>query len=151
MVLLDTLDFLAAQKLKDAEVLLRNQRNSGAIYLAGYSVEFLLKRKISITLGFTNGFPETSAELRTYIAQINQFHSLNTGIHLNDIRQIRNHRLNDLLMLSGAEPRIISRYYPEWLIVKVWNPENRYIRQRVSSIMAAAFVAAVKKIIQEIS
>jgi hypothetical protein len=151
MVSLATLKYLATQKAKDAEILFRNRRNSGAIYLMGYALEFSLKRKISLTLGFDRGFPEAPSELNSYSSQIANFHSLSTGIQLTQMRQIRNHKLSELLTYSGAEGRIISSYYPQWILVKNWDPEKRYVRQRITLRKATAFIQATKQILREIS
>ena len=37
---------LAEERLKDAQVLLANERHEGAFYLAGYAVELTLKAKV---------------------------------------------------------------------------------------------------------
>ena len=151
MIPLTTLQYLRSQRVKDADTLFRHGRNNGALYLMGYALEFSLKRKISLTFGFARGFPETSIELSTYTSQVNRFHALQTGVQLNKIGQLRHHRLNDLLTYSGERPRIMALYHPEWLAVSQWNPENRYIRQRVTQARAAEFMRSAKLILKEIS
>lgn|SRR6185437_2321455 len=151
MIPLDNLRYLSAQKVKDAQVLFRYGRNNGAIYLMGYALEFSLKRKISQTFGFAQGFPETGAELNTYTGRFSRPNTPSTGIPLPTLRQIRHHRLNDLLTYSGMQPRITASYYPEWLIVANWNPENRYLRTRVTKKRASDFIRAAKLILAEIS
>src|SRR5437773_2598849 len=121
-----TLSKLKGQKLKDCAVLYRGNRNSAAVYLAGYALEFAFKRKITNTLGFGNGFPETRADFRSYNPQIATFNTISTGLRLTDVTQIRNHNLNSLIQFSGAEARIKATLLNEWLIVQNWNPENRY-------------------------
>lgn len=79
MVPLSTLKYLATERQKDAEVLLKNTRNSGAIYLMGYVIELSFKRKAGQVLGFKNGFPETVADFNSYFNQIARF-TKNTGI-----------------------------------------------------------------------
>jgi len=150
MILSNTLKYLASQKLKDAETLYRHGRNSGAVYLMGYAIEFSLKRKLSHTLGFNNGFPENPTEFGLYTMQINQFHAVNTGIQLTRLRQIKTHLLGDLLTFSGAETRVVANCYPEWLIVKTWNPEDRYVRRRISRQKAAEFLRSARRILREI-
>lgn len=150
MILAGTLNYLAAQKGKDAETLFRHDRNAGAIYLMGYAIELSLKRKLSNTLGFNSGFPETAADFALYTVQINQFHAMNTGIQLTRVRQIRTHVLGDLLTFSGAEARIVANCLPEWLIVKAWNPEDRYVRRRIPKRQADEFMRSAKRILQEI-
>lgn len=150
MIPLANLKYLSAQKVKDADILLRNGRNNGAIYLMGYALEFSLKRKISQSFGFTQGFPETGAELNAYARHFNRQHIPTTDIPLPSLHQIRHHRLNDLLAYSGLQPRIIARLYPEWLIVNTWNPEHRYIRTRITAQRAGNFLRAAKCILAEI-
>jgi hypothetical protein len=53
---------LAYQRLKEAEVLFKNGMCDGAFYLAGYSVELMLKAKICERLGIPNLFDETNAD-----------------------------------------------------------------------------------------
>ena len=151
MVPLNTLKYLAAQKVKDAGVLLRNGRNNGASYMMGYALEFSLKRKISSNIGFIRGFPETGQELNAYSAEVSHFHALNTGIHLHKIGQLRHHKLDELLHFSGVKARIVAKFYRQWLIVSKWNPESRYVRQRITREKAREFMAAAKKILKEIS
>lgn len=150
MILLADLQFLATQKRNDAETLLRHGRNGGAVYLMGYALEFSLKRRLSLTLGFNNGFPDTPADWGLYTHQINQFGAVNSGTPLNKLRQIRTHVLSDLLMFSGAETRVVNHCYPQWLIVKTWNPEDRYIRQRVSNQRAGEFLRSARRVLKEI-
>lgn len=121
MVQLKTLRFLSSQKIKDAETLLKNGRNTGAIYMMGYALEFSLKWKISQTLGFANGFPESKAELMLYVPQLSAFTNLNIGNQLTHISQIRHHKLQDLLVFSGVQYRINVRLMSEWQIVNNWN------------------------------
>jgi len=151
MVSLPALQYLSSQKVKDASILLRNGRNNGAIYLMGYALEFSLKRKISLTFGFHHGFPETPAELNTYTAQVNLWNAVQTSIRLTRVTQIRNHRLDDLLTFSGVGPRIAAQYFGDWQHVNAWNPEDRYIRRRVSPVRAAEFMRSARVILREIA
>lgn len=149
MVTLSTLQYLAAQKLKDAAVLFQKSRNAGAIYLMGYALEFALKRRISLTLNFSNGFPESNAELNIYAKQIAAFNSINAGTQLTHIKQIRNHNLQQLLTFSGSEARIMP-YSDHWEIVKSWNPEKRYLRLRFTKDKAEQFLHSARIILNQI-
>ena len=151
MIPLPTLKYLSSQKVKDADILFRHERNNGAIYLMGYALEFSLKRKISLAFGFTGGFPENGVELNTYAPQVNHFHALQTGVQLIRISQLRHHRLTDLLTYSAEGPRITALFYPEWQVVNQWNPEDRYIRRRVTRARAAEFMRSAKVILKEIA
>ena len=151
MIALTTLKYLATQKIKDAEALLTSNRFNGAVYMMGYAIEFSLKRKLSMTLGFNSGFPETNPEmLYYYTSQLIVFNSISTGITLNQITQIRNHKLNELLKFSGAEARIVASYFNEWAIVCNWDPEKRYVRQNWTSKKATEFMNSARMILKEI-
>ncbi len=151
MVTLATLKYLAAQKSKDATILFQNKRNAGAIYLMGYALEFTLKRKISLTLNFTNGFPESNSELHAYATQLAIFNAGHTGVQLTHIKQIRNHDLEQLLAFSGVETRIMSSYFNDWANVKSWNPEKRYIKQRLTGEKTAQFIQSARILLRQIS
>jgi len=145
MIPLINLQFLAAQKVKDANVLFKHGRNAAAIYLMGYALEFSLKRKISQTFGFLQGFPETRGELNAYMAQ-----QQSPIIAFPSLQQIRNHRLNDLLIYSGFQTKITAQLYTEWTTVSQWNPEDRYVRSRITAKRAQNFLGSAKLILAEI-
>lgn len=150
MVELSALKYLASKNQKDAAILFSQKRNSGAIYLIGYAIEMSLKRKICITLGFTSGFPESKAELNIYANQLAIFNFISRGDPLTQIRQIRNHDLNQLLFYSGAKQSVISNCLREWQIIENWNPEKRYRIQRFTNDKAACFMRAAKLVLKEI-
>jgi len=134
MISLITLKYLFTQRRIDVETLMMNKRYNGAVYLIGYSLEFSFKRRVSITLGFHHGFPETNPELkRIYQSQLSLFNALNTGITLNHINQLRNHDLMQLVKFSGVEGQILAKYPLEWMMACLWNPGNRYLRQNWTS------------------
>lgn len=89
MITQSTFKYLASQKQKDAFALFRQERYSAAVYLMGYALKFSLKRKISQTLGFSKGFPESANELSIYSRQISTFNSISTGVRLTQLRQIK--------------------------------------------------------------
>lgn len=152
MIALRTLKYLTTQRLKDAEVLMAGRRYNGAVYLMGYALEFSLKRKLSNTLGFSRGFPESDGEMRHYYtSQLAAFNAISTGISLNQIKQIRNHKLSELLKFSGAEARIVASYYNDWVLVCSWDPENRYVRQNWTARRASAFMNAARIILRQIA
>jgi hypothetical protein len=150
MIALSSLKYLGSQRFKDSLCLFQKNRSAGAVYLMGYAVELALKRKISLTLNFSNGFPETSSDLRLYGNQIAAFNSLNVGIQLAHIWQIRNHKLDELLFFSGAKDRIISNFNSDWTNVQIWKPENRYVRQRFAKEKADQFIKSAKIVLNEI-
>ena len=109
------LNILAKERLEDAKVLYSANRFWGAVYICGYAVEFGLKKKICNTLN-RNEYP--------------------------DIRDLKTHKLDVLLVLSGAEKLISTRYKAEWSIVKKWDPEQRYSAAAVNQINADSMIKA---------
>jgi HEPN domain-containing protein len=98
---------IARTRLRDAEVLFRGRRYSGAIYLCGYAIEITLKARICTTLHWP-GFPESNSEWR-------------------DLTSFKTHDLDMLLRLSGRQA-IRTRYLADWSVVVGWEPESRYHR-----------------------
>ena len=94
-------------RLRDAEVLFRNRRYDGAIYLCGYSVEIALKARICKTLRWASGFPESKKEFENR-------------------KSYKTHDLEVLLHLSGIEMKIKNNYFADWSIVATWDPKARY-------------------------
>jgi hypothetical protein len=82
---------LAYQRLKEAEILYNNTMCDGAFYLAGYSVELMLKAKICDRLGIPNLFDETNS-------------NTNSIRGIGDIRKtLKTHNLFTLLIFSGLK------------------------------------------------
>ncbi len=80
---------LALQRLKEAEILLQNGMCDGAYYLAGYSVELMLKAKICDRLGIPNLFDE---------------HNITSEKGMGEIRKtLKTHNLFTLLIFSGLK------------------------------------------------
>jgi len=97
---------IARHRLIDSNILLRNKRFDGAIYLCGYAIEAMLKQKICMLLNW-NEFPCTR----------NEFKELNS---------FKTHNLDVLLKLSGNELKIKNNFLTDWSIVSKWNSEIRY-------------------------
>lgn len=151
MIPIKVLDYLISQRIKDAEVLLKAKRHSTAIYIMGYAVEYVLKKKICSTLSFTSGFPENRIELGHYITALSSSPAFVVSpISFTNINEIKSHDLNKLLVYSGAEPRIKALFLTEWADIAFWDPKQRYVRQRFTTVNARQFVKAAKKIIKEI-
>lgn len=86
---------LAWQRLSEAEILLKNGMYDGAYYLAGYSVELLLKAKICDRLGIPNLFDDNNKS------------NLEKG--MGEIRKIlKTHNLFTLLIFSGLKVKFDS-------------------------------------------
>lgn len=82
---------LAYQRLKEAEILYKNGMFDGAFYLAGYSVELMLKAKICERLGIPNLYDETNQDT-------------NSIKGIGEIRKtLKTHNLFTLLIFSGLK------------------------------------------------
>jgi HEPN domain-containing protein len=97
---------IASARLKDAEVLYKDSRYDGAVYLCGYAIEITLKAKICKTLKW-GGFPSTNSEFK-------------------GLQSFKTHSLELLLSLSGQEVKIKTGYLADWSIVVNWDSETRY-------------------------
>lgn len=82
---------LAWQRLQEAEILYSNNMHDGAFYLAGYSVELMLKAKICERLGIPNLFDESDK-------------TANAIEGIGEIRKaVKTHNLFTLLIFSGLK------------------------------------------------
>jgi len=106
MILRNELKKIARARLRDAEVLYKNRRYDGAVYLCGYAVEVALKDRICRTLKWA-GYPATRSEFQSY-------------------QSFKTHDLSVLLSLSGIESKIKAQYLAEWSDIAPWHPEVRY-------------------------
>jgi HEPN domain-containing protein len=115
---------LARSRLRDAKVLLRGRRYDGAYYLCGYAVEMVLKARICQTLKW----------------------STFGGEHA---RCLKVHDLPFLLKFSGVEPRVTTKYIPEWSRIQDWKVENRYDPKRnISPSEAHAMVTSAERLLK---
>lgn len=124
---------VAQGRLRDAEILLRNRRYDGAIYLCGYAVEIALKARICRTLHWAS-FPSMRGE----------FEGLNN---------LKTHNLDVLLRLSGREEAILvrARLLREWSDVARWDPEIRYRPiGSATSGDAVSMIASTKAIMRQL-
>ena len=82
---------LAKQRLEEAQILYKNGMCDGAFYLAGYSVELMLKAKICERLGIPNLFDEANIDT-------------NNIKGIGEIRKmLKTHNLFILLIFSGLK------------------------------------------------
>ncbi len=112
---------LASQRLKEAKILYENQMFDGAFYLAGYSVELLLKAKICERLGIPNLFDETDV-------------NTNSIKGIGEIRKtLKTHNLFTLLIFSGLKIKFdrdkatnIDLAKSNSLLFNAWDENARY-------------------------
>jgi HEPN domain-containing protein len=86
---------LSKERIEEAEILYKNGKFNGAFYLAGYSVELMLKAKICERLGIPNLFEQNERE--QYVNQENS---------VGDVRKaIKTHNLWTLLLFCGLKEK----------------------------------------------
>lgn len=103
-----TLYDLAKCRFDEAEILLANQKPDGAVYLSGYAVELMLKRRIVHVLDW-DGFPDSNSEFEQK-------------------KSFRIHKLDTLLHFSGLEKKLKAdnALFARWQIASTWDSEIRY-------------------------
>ena len=109
---------LALLRLDEASLLCRNKKYDGALYLAGYSVELMLKAKICERWGIPNLFD----------------FSIRGGEDIGKIREIvKTHKLTVLLILSGLKTKFDAEKANNRNLMKAnsllferWSEQNRY-------------------------
>jgi hypothetical protein len=114
---------LAAIRLDEAQVLIREGMFSGAYYLAGYSVECALKACIAKTVA-AHDFPDKR------FANDCWTHEIDKLVALTGLKQQRE--------LDASQDAVLLA---NWLRVKDWNENSRY--QEIDEVTARSVVDAV--------
>lgn len=109
----DDLFKIAKARFRESK-LLADEEPDGAVYIVGYALECMLKRKIIQTLKW-DGFPETDKEF-------------------DGLKYMKTHKLTQLLRLSGIEKSLLSDVAMEakWKAASSWDSEIRY--QKIGTI-----------------
>jgi hypothetical protein len=99
---------LAKCRFEEAEILLASHKPDGAVYLSGYAIELMLKRKITDLLDW-DGYPANPKEFESKLS-------------------FKIHKLPTLLHFSGLERRLKSDtvLFARWQIASTWDSEIRY-------------------------
>lgn len=121
---------LAKSRYEEAKILLVQNKPDGAVYLCGYALELILKRRITLHLDW-DGYPDTRTEFENY-------------------RSFKIHDLSVLLKLSGFEKKIQfdNTMYAKWQIASSWDSEIRYKQLgKVSNSEAQDIINATRDII----
>ncbi len=118
---------LAKCRFEEAKILVSNNKADGAVYLCGYAIELMLKRRIVRILEW-DGFPENRPEFEGK-------------------QSFKSHNLSLLLVLSGMEKKIQSddSLYAKWQIAGAWDSEIRYRLVGTTKISEADDVIAASK------
>lgn len=116
---------IAWKRLEEAKVLYRNKLFDGAFYLAGYSVELMLKAKICENWGIANlfNFDEKDFGSKKYnenISIIRRFvgtHSLTILLIISGLKlKFDNEKANNKILLKANS-----------LIIEKWSEQVRYL------------------------
>ena len=84
---------IANSRLEEATILFENGKSDGAFYLAGYSVELMLKAKICEHYDLPGLFSEDQQDISNLPQGISELRKL-----------VRTHNLHLLLIMSGLHP-----------------------------------------------
>ena len=133
------LAIVSRQRLADAKILLNASRWRGAMYMAGYAVECLLKTKL-MQIYDCNNLGELEDLLRQ--RSILPAH-----------RTVFTHQLEDLLRLTPGYSRLMRN--PEMLSlfnkVNQWTPNWRYISKLTNRREATEFITSIERFIRWIN
>lgn len=126
----------AKHRRDDAQALFDAGRWRGAMYLAGYSVECLLKVKLMQRFG-TRTLRELEDELQR------------RGVTAAG-RSVFTHGLEHLLRMAGGWERMRQsrETWAAFAVVNSWLPAWRYTADLSNSDVATAFLAAVDRVVQ---
>lgn len=113
---------LAYERLSEAEILCNNEKYDGAFYLAGYSIELMLKAKVCEYLGVDDLFDESSSIY---------------GIR--EVRKaVKTHDIAVLLIFSGLRAKFDDAKSASLILMEtnsilfvasgkcLWSEQNRY-------------------------
>lgn len=130
MISVQELETLCKDKLEDAKTLFNAGRYDSAVYLCGYVVEIILKKRICMTLGWP-GYPSKGKEFE-------------------NLTSLRTHDLDILLRLSGIENILKNNLMYEWSKVSGWNPEIRYSPRTQTKEKAEDMLSSTEKLLEQI-
>jgi len=129
---------LAYERLSEAKILCDNNKYDGAFYLAGYSVELMLKMKICQHFGVDNLFDEDSKE-----ADKDSIASVRNAVKIHDIKRllIFSGLKNKFEVAKGLSQQLMQTHAYLFTTVNskslcTWNEQVRY--QEIGSQKAEA-------------
>ena len=124
-ITIEELKALSGEWVADSDLLIREKRFGSAYYLCGYALEMALKRRICLTLGWKEGYPNKKKKFES-------------------LQCFKTHNLELLLHLSGLEEKIRKDYVATWSVVIGWDPEVRYSSQDPDEQTAIGMLSATK-------
>jgi HEPN domain-containing protein len=117
---------VAFQRFEDAQILLRNARTTGAVYLAGYAVECILKVLLLESVPISRR--------RHVVASFR-------GTKAHDFEWIRNELRSRNVLLPGEIGRALAT-------VRTWSVDLRYVAANWAQADAQAFLTAANRIVK---
>jgi len=132
---------LASKRFLDAKALFEKGRYQGCVYIAGYTIELLLKYNICRIFGFSRGFPESKSEFDSYSFKIKK-----TFQNASSIKKFKMHDFIKLLEICGKEYDVKAEALFEWFELLAWSPEMRYLNRKLNKKDAEKFLNSVNKI-----
>jgi HEPN domain-containing protein len=117
---------VALQRFEDAEILCRNGRNTGGIYLAGYAVECILKALLLASVAA----PRHRALVKTF-----------SGSKAHDFEWLKQELGKRHVQIPADTARRLAS-------VNTWSTDLRYVAGSKRSAEAQAFLAAAAEIIE---
>jgi HEPN domain-containing protein len=129
---------LAISKLEDAQCLLDNNRFDSAFYLAGYSVELLLKAKVCKNLGIEDFFDFADQNSRK--------------IKPEAYKPFKVHEYQQLIVLSGMygdfEVQLKNAAFKgHWSVIGKWSEDCRYLTGKTET-ETKEFVTSIREVTQ---
>lgn len=124
---------IAEERYKEACFLLENKMWDGAYYLAGYSIELLLKARICKLLGIDNFFAFDLPFVRKEFYRI-----------------FKNHNIQELIVLGGLHDELIvakknPSFKRHWSLVINWTEGSRYSLNK-NETEVINFLKSIKRI-----
>lgn len=126
------IECIAGLRYEEACCLLNNKMWDGAYYIAGYSIELLLKARICKNLG------------------IDSFFEFQLSVRKEFYRVFKNHNIGELLLLAGIHEDFMKSaidkiFLNHWSRILEWDENSRYKMDKTEED-ATNFLLSVKAI-----
>lgn len=128
---------MALENLDDARVILSTNRASvrNARYLAGYSIELMLKSRISRTLNIPNLFS-------------NQYARYQEAFRIHDLYQLLFYSGLFVKLADEIETNQEGEFIKDWSRIRAWNSSWRYSIDNCTEQTAREFIMSCERVIE---